>query len=106
MAENSPLFWPFIGVFSIGLIMNYWCLVRHEKNVIKWAKHHDYTLLECEGRAWFVGPFFFRKSRAQQVYRIAIRAGKRSIRRGWALSGGGFFGFLTDQVEVIWDDER
>jgi hypothetical protein len=70
-----------------------------------WARQYGYTLLECQRKDFFRGPFFLTTSKAQVVFQITVAdvAGRR--RTGYAKVGGFMTGLLSDQVTVRWDDE-
>jgi len=69
-----------------------------------WAKAGGFELLSQE-KCWLLkGPFFF-ATRGQDVFRFTVRDAGGRTRSGYAKCGGFWFGTLSDQIEVRWDDQ-
>ena len=92
-----------VGVVVVLLVV--WSHGRAQALLRGWAERNGYRLLHQECRYFFKGPFFWTSGRNQVVYRVTVEdaAGRRS---GFVRVGGWFFGLLSDQVEVRWDDDR
>ena len=90
-----------LGAFSIS-----WHFSRSRRMLNDWAARNGFELMSCEYCWLWRGPFFFRSSKGQAVYRILVRDAQGRQRSGYARCGGWLWGLLTDQVNVRWDDER
>jgi hypothetical protein len=69
----------------------------------KWADRESLTLIEARRRAFFRGPFIWRPSFLQRVYRISAKCEDGRTLHGYA-GVGGFF-TVGDKVSVEWDRE-
>ena len=69
----------------------------------EWAARNGLQILERDYRALCQGPFVWRCSRGQAVYRVKVRDAEGQVRTGWVRCGGWELGLLSDQVEVSWD---
>src|SRR5262249_36093276 len=52
----------------------------------------------------FKGPFFWTSTKAQTVYYVFVEDSDGNKRSGWVRCGSCWFGLLSDNVEVRWDD--
>jgi hypothetical protein len=92
---------PFL-VFVIAVI--YWQNSRSAAILQKWADDNGYQILQKDYRHFFRGPFFFTTSRHQTVYRVTVCDKTGQERSGWVRCGGWWWGMLSDQATVRWDD--
>lgn len=100
-------FWPVLAVFgAVALTVGFlsWSLRRGRTLLARWAAANGFTLVQTEWRWIAKGPYFWRSSNNQMVYRIAVSDAGGTVRRGWARCGGWVWGLLTDQVDVRWDE--
>ena len=79
---------------------------RAEAMVDRFVKGGGYRLLRKERRTLFRGPFFFSTGRGQEVFYLTLEDREGHVRRCYLRCGGAFFGMLSDNVEVIWDEPR
>ena len=68
-----------------------------------WAAQNGYRLIESERTTFFRGPFSFRTSKSQVVYRFVVEDSAGTRHAGYARVGGWFMGTLSDQVDIEWD---
>jgi len=99
----------FFVVFIILLFLGMWRITMKEGNRILdgWARENSLEVLEAE-HCWFLrGPFWFRSSKAQSVYRITVRDKESGETwSGWARCGNWFWGVWgTNAIKVIWDGQ-
>jgi hypothetical protein len=72
----------------------------------RYLRERGYRLISKQYR-WLVrGPFWWRTSKGQSVYRFSAEDADAVRREGWARVGGYWFGLLSDRVDVRWDDEQ
>ena len=93
-----------IGVVVLGvglLIILAWKIPSPRQVLQKWADDRHLTIEAAQRRIWRRGPFWWRCSTAQAVFRITVREPSGVVRHGYARVGG-FSGF-GDYVEVVWD---
>ena len=65
-----------------------------------WARDNGYTLIECQRRTLFRGPYFLTTSKSQLVYQIVVEDAAGVRRSGYARVGGYMLGMLSDKVDV------
>lgn len=88
------------GLFVWG---NVWTLRRARSMLNDWADENGYRPVEIEWRWLRHGPFWWRTSRGQVVFRIAVQDSEGRSLHGYARCGGFLFGVLAKRVTVIWD---
>ena len=91
----------FIGIAVFAFFLSF---SRSESVLDEWANENGFEILESEYRTFFRGPFFFRSSKGQTVYRVKVRDRDGRVRSGWVRCGGWFLGLLSDKAVVDWDD--
>jgi hypothetical protein len=85
----------------LGLVWQFW---RSSSLLHQWAAEHGYRIIRQEYRTFFKGPFFWTSTKGQTVYYVVVEDSAGNRRRGWVRCGGWWFGLLSDNVEVRWDD--
>jgi len=70
----------------------------------KWADENGFEILEKSYRHFFRGPFFFRTTKDQAVYRATVRDKEGHVGTGWVACGSWWFGLCSKQTKVIWDE--
>ncbi|HEX8911507.1 MAG TPA: hypothetical protein VF796_04035 [Humisphaera sp.] len=105
LAQGGNGFVPVFVVIAllVGLVSIAWNSGAGERMLDRWAAANGYTLLSAEHRWLAQGPFWWRTSKNQSVYRISVRDAAGEVRTGWARCGGWFLGMMSDQVDVEWD---
>lgn len=81
-----------------------WTRRRASAMLASWAAAGGYQLIESEPRYLRTGPYFWRHSRGQLVYRVTVIDPRGWRRGGYVRLGGWLLGLLSDQVDVTWDD--
>lgn len=80
-----------------------WERWRSEQLIDRWAREHNYQLIE-RTYLWFSrGPFFWRSSKGQTVYYVTLLDDQGNMRRAWVRCGGWFLGLWSDKIAVEWD---
>jgi len=81
----------------------HWHLLRSDYLLEKWADQNQLRILKRSYRWLFKGTLFWSVfSRA--VYRVTVEDQAGHPRSGWVRCGGWFWGLLSDDVVVRWDD--
>ena len=97
-------------VLPLGLIIGVInCCVRRRRAYAilrKWAEMENVTVLKSQRRHMHCGNFSVRATRAQQVFRVAVKSECGSLRRAFVLCGSSRKGLRSNAVEVEWDLER
>jgi hypothetical protein len=88
---------------ALALGMWFWSRARASSMLQRWAFTHGLRLVSADHRSMFRGPFWWRTSRGQSVYRITVQYPDGTIRQGYARCGGWLLGLLADVVDVQWD---
>jgi hypothetical protein len=94
-----------IAVACLMVAVTGWQNRRADAIIDDWARQNGYKVLSME-RSWLAGPFFWRKSRGQVVYRLQVEdvSGRRST--AWARCGHWFMGLWSDEITVEWEDKQ
>jgi hypothetical protein len=92
-----------VGFFAV-VLLGMWHYSRGRQLLEGWAGRQGLDLVDVEVRFLRRGPFFWTTSNGQLVYYVSLRDGSGEIRRAWVRCGGWFFGMLSDNVDVRWDD--
>ena len=79
-----------------------WRRKRSEDIISRWAKENGYEVISAKLRLW-PGPFLFRRTEGQTVFRVHVRDGSGRERHGWLRCGGWVFGLLSNEAKVDWD---
>ncbi len=94
-----------ISLVVIATIFGFrWHFARSAAILQKWAVENGYEILEKSYRLLFKGPFFFRTTEHQTVYRVTVRDKAGNVRTGWVACGSWWWGLLSDQAQVRWDE--
>ena len=82
-----------------------WHFARSAAILQKWADENGYEILEKSYRHFFKGPFFFRTTNNQVVYRVTVRDKAGNVgRTGWVACGSWWWGLWSNQAKVRWDE--
>ena len=93
----------FAALMGLAVAMMAWHFRRSRSIAEEWAQANGFELLEAERRLAFRGPFWWRTSKGQEVFRITVRDARGNVRSGYLRVGGWFLGLLSDQGDVEWD---
>ncbi len=81
-----------------------WHFARSSSILRRWADENGYEILEKSYRHFFRGPFFFRTTKEQTVYRVTVRDKAGNVRTGWVACGSWWLGLWSNQARVRWDE--
>jgi len=98
---------PVLGVFAVlglAVAMMVWHFRRSRNIAQQWAQDNGFELLSAERRFAFRGPFWWRTSKGQEVFRITVRDTGGRVRSGYLRVGGWVVGLLSDQADIKWDE--
>jgi hypothetical protein len=101
--DVKPLF-VILGALTILIFGLRWHFARSAAILQKWADENGYEILEKSYRYFFRGPFFFRTTKEQTVYRVTVRDKAGQVRTGWVACGSWWWGLWSDQAKVRWDE--
>jgi hypothetical protein len=97
------------GVFFVALVVilvvlsAVWQRGRSKSLLRQWAAQNGYRITLQEHR-FFKGPYFWTSTNGQTVYYVVLKDRDGNQRSGWVRCGSWWFGVLSDNVEVLWDD--
>jgi len=100
-AAGFLLFVVFAGLAITFAVLRYG---KGRQLLEDWVSDNGYTLVECQRRILFRGPFFWTTGRSQLVYQIIVQDAAGVRRSGYARVGAYIIGMLSDKVDVRWDD--
>jgi hypothetical protein len=102
MGELRSVF--FVGLVVVLVVLAIWWRIGRSNSLPrKWAAQNKYLILRQEHR-FFKGPYFWTSSKGQTVYYVVVQDPNGNKRSGWLRCGSWWFGLLSDNVEVRWDD--
>lgn len=81
-----------------------WHFRRSTELLHRWAQRNGYTLLASERRYLRLGPYWWRKSKGQEVFRVAVSDQAGQERSGYVRVGGWWWGMCSDRTDARWDD--
>jgi hypothetical protein len=90
-----------VVVIVLGLV---WHFERSNSLLHQWAAQNGYRIISQKYRNFFKGPYFWTSTRGQTVYYVVVEDPDGNTRSGWVRCGSWWFGLLSDNVEVHWDD--
>lgn len=94
----------FLLIPAVAVLSTVLSMVRSSKLLHTWAARNGYRIVQQQRRWLRKGPFLFRTSRAQTVYRITVANAAGRERTGWAKCGNWFFGLFINETQVQWDE--
>jgi hypothetical protein len=100
--DPKPLF-ALLAVLIAVVLGFHWHFARSAAILNKWADENGFEILERSYRHFFRGPFFFRTTEHQAVYRVTVRDEESNVRTGWVACGSWWWGLCSDQAKVRWD---
>lgn len=95
-------FWP----LALAVIIAYyvWELRRSRTLLGRWAENKDLEIISSRRRWVFKGPFFWKSTSGQVVFRVRVRDLHGHEQTGWVLCGNYVTGMVTAQTSGIWDE--
>lgn len=97
------LVFVFLAFAALAISMMVFHFSRARSILERWAEDSGYEIISSEHR-FLGGPFWWRKSKGQEVYYVTIRTPDGQIQRGWVRCGGWLLGILSDHTDVVWDE--
>jgi hypothetical protein len=91
-------------VIVVVVLLLGWHFSRSNSLLHQWAAKNNYRIIRQEYRNLFKGPYLWTSAKGQTVYYVLIEDSVGDQRNGWVRCGGWWFGLLSDEVEVRWDD--
>jgi len=86
------------GLIVLAIVREAGRRARGRQLIDSWASENGVTLLSCQRRTFFRGPFFFSAERTL-VYYLTVRDGQGRTRHAWAKIGG----FFSAPISVRWE---
>jgi hypothetical protein len=87
----------------VGVLLTWMRFQRAATMIRDWAAREGLELVDKEYCWFWPGPFLFRKSKGQMVYRVRVRDADGQEYSGYVRLGGWFLGMWSDEVAVEWD---
>jgi hypothetical protein len=101
--DPAPFF--MMALVAVAMILAfYWHFTRSAAILQQWADANGFEILEKSYRHFFRGPFFFRTSKGQTVYRVTVRDKAGNIGTGWVACGSWWWGLMSNQAKARWDE--
>lgn len=97
---NLLLFIPFV---LIGIASIFWHFNRSATLLDRWAARNGLRIVSREYRWLARGPFWWRTSKSQSVYRVEVIDSAGETRTGYVRLGSWPFGLWSDVAAVEWD---
>lgn len=94
------------GILAFVALILSWTYSRSRRILDNWADENGYEILSSEFRWLFKGPFFWKSSKNQSVFRVTITDDSDEVRTGWVRCGSYWLGILVDQADAIWDESN
>lgn len=91
-----------VAIITSGAVV--WNLARSDAILQEWADGNGYEILEKSYCLFFRGPFFFRTTKDQVVYRVTVRDKAGNVGKGWVACGSWWFGLWSKEAKVRWDE--
>ncbi|MBC8327461.1 MAG: hypothetical protein H8E31_01805 [Planctomycetes bacterium] len=91
----------------LSLVVVLWILIFSRAGSLRdrWAQEQGFRLVSSRICWLWRGPFFFRSSNGQVVYRIEVVDEAGELRQGWLRCGGFFSGVWGSQTTVRWQEK-
>jgi hypothetical protein len=97
-------FFVFALLAVIVVLALMWHFGRSNSLLNQWATGNGFRIISQEYRTFFKGPFFWTSTKGQTVYYVVVEDQMGKRRSGWVRCGGWWFGLLSDNVDVHWED--
>ncbi|MBC8290703.1 MAG: hypothetical protein H8E37_10350 [Planctomycetes bacterium] len=92
------------AILAFVVLIVSWSYSRSRTILNRWADESGYEVLSSEFRWIFKGPYFWKSSRNQTVFRVTVTEESDEIRTGWVRCGSFWLGVIVDQTDVTWDE--
>ncbi len=87
-----------------ALFLEVWRSRRSAQIIRNWADANGYRVLESRLMLFWTGPFFWRKSGQQQVFRVTVRDKTGTTQTTWIRCGHWWLGLVSSEIKVHWDN--
>ncbi len=98
------LFVLFVASIAVAIASIWWQSDKSQIIVQEWAQQNGFRLLESKF-SLSKGPFLWTSSKRQTVYRVRVEDKSGRVRGGWVKCGSYWWGLMSDEAQVRWDDE-
>jgi len=105
-SANQDAFIPIcvlILIVPIVILSYIWQSSRSNTILDQWARDNGYQIISKEYRPFRRGPFFWSTGKSQTVYYVHVQDSRGNLRSGWVRCGSMFWGVMSDNAEVRWD---
>ena len=76
-----------IACILASVVSTIWFFKRSHVVLEQWADEHGFTIISAERRWFRRGPFWWRTSKAQDVYFVTVKTDKGITQRGFVRCG-------------------
>lgn len=92
-----------LGIAVVTLVIQF--RLRRSRDILEdWVDSRGYRLVSAR-YCWLLrGPFTWRSSQAQCVYRVTVEDRQGRKRDGWVQCGSFMLGVIQKSARAIWDD--
>jgi hypothetical protein len=90
------------GMLIVGCFV-FHC-VRANSLLRRWSVENGYRIVEGKERHFLKGPFFWKASNVQAVFRVTVEDAHGMRKRGWVCLGSGLLGIFSYKANVLWDE--
>ena len=80
-----------------------WRASRGQDILDSWAEQNGFEIVSRDRRSVVTGPYFFSKTKGQDVYYVTVQYPDGKQRSGYVRVGGAILGMVSDAVDVTWD---
>ena len=94
----------FLGIAILGGVSFWWHTKRSLDLLHLWIRENNLTLVKSERRMMDRGPFTGRTGKGQEIFYVTVKAETDQERNAYVRCGSFWFGLLSDNVDVEWDD--
>lgn len=92
------------AVLALVTLAFSWSYRRSREILANWADRNGYQVLSSEFRWFFKGPYFWKSSKNQTVFRVIVEDETEAVRTAWVRCGSYWWGVFVDEADVIWDE--
>lgn len=107
--EEKPWWAYVIGIAIVVtpiVLLIRWGISKARRFLNNWAGANGYKVVSAEHRWFAKGPYFWRSTKGQHIFRITVSDSSGVQHTGWARCGDFLFGTLVERVDVTWDSGR
>lgn len=94
----------FLAIAIFGVVTFWWHMKRSLDLLHLWVRENNLTLVRSERRMMDLGPFTGRTGRGQEIFYVTVKDETDNERNPYVRCGSFWFGLLSENVDVEWDD--